>query len=336
MAVRVTGTVQRYAWGDPSFIPTLLGTPADGGPHAEWWLGTHPLAPSVISGTNDSLASVTGEMSMLVKVLSCTSPLSLQTHPDASQARTGFARENAAGLAMDDPARNYRDANAKPEMLIALTPFDALCGFDDIDSNVEQLKSFGWHEEAEVLDMNGTDGYVLWAFDQQSPADVTRCPQWLQDIAATYPGDRALRVAPLLNRVHLEPGEAIVLPAGNLHAYLKGSGLEVMGSSDNVLRAGFTTKHIDVSELQRVMDSSELVNPKAKPEGSAYTGPGGAFSVERITLNGSATVTTESVTVLVRTDGVVDGLAPDEAFVMMPGESLTLEGKATLWACRQG
>lgn len=335
MPVLVTGSVQKYAWGDTSFIPSLLGLPVDGSPHAEWWLGTHPVAPSVAVGTDAPLESVTGPMRMLVKVLSCAQPLSLQTHPTTAQARAGFAREESAGMAPDDPRRNYRDDSAKPEMLIALTEFEALCGFDDIDSNVEQLKSYGWNEEAEVLDMNGTDGYVLWAFDQRTPADMTRCPRWLQDIAALWPADPALRVAPLLNRVQLAPGEAIVLPAGNLHAYLRGTGLEVMASSDNVIRAGFTAKHVDVTELQRVMDTSELQQPKSRPQGNVYAGPDGAFDVERIDLAGSVTVSTDAITVLVRTGGHVDGIAPDQAMVMMPGESIDLRGNATVWACRQ-
>ena len=335
MPLRITGSVQHYDWGDTSFLPALLGRPADGSPWAEWWLGTHHVAPSMTEG-GSPLEDETGPMGMLVKVLSCAAPLSLQTHPTADQARRGFARENAAGIAIDDPRRNYRDESSKPEMLVALTEFEALCGFDDVDSTVEQLKAYRWHEEAEMLDLYGIDGYMLWAFDQRSAPDLGACPDWLRRIGTMHPGDRGLRVAPLLNHVHLAPGEAISLPAGNLHAYLHGAGLEVMASSDNVIRAGFTAKHVDVTEVQHVVDTSVLESPKLRPEGRTYTGPGGAFSVERIDVAGSATVAAQSLTVLVRTAGTVDGLAPDQAMVLAPGESAELTGTATVWACRQG
>lgn len=335
MAVRFTGSVQNYAWGDPVFIPQMLGRVPDGAPCAEWWLGTHPVAPSVVSGSGEPLSAVTGEMTMMVKVLSCTSPLSLQTHPDTEQARRGFARENAAGLPLDDPRRNYRDDRAKPEMLIALTPFEALCGFDDIDSTVEQLKAYRWQEEAEMLDLYGIDGYMLWAFDQRSTPDLRACPEWLQRIGDLYPGDRGLRVAPLMNHVQLAPGEAISLPAGNLHAYLSGSGLEVMESSDNVIRAGFTQKHVDINELQHVVDTSVMEHPKLRHDGGTYPGPGGAFEVSRIDLSGTATVRADGVTVIVRTSGTVDGLAADEAIAMNAGDSVDISGSATVWVCRQ-
>lgn len=335
MPLRITGSVQHYDWGDTSFLPGLLGRPADGSPWAEWWLGTHHVAPS-LTEDGATLQSETGPMSMLVKVLSCAAPLSLQTHPTADQARRGFARENAAGIPLDDPRRNYRDESPKPEMLVALTEFEALCGFDDVDSTVEQLKTYRWHEEAEVLDLYGIDGYMLWAFDQRSAPDLAACPGWLQRIGGMHPGDRGLRVAPLLNHVHLAPGEAILLPAGNLHAYLHGAGLEVMASSDNVIRAGFTAKHVDVTEVQHVVDTTVLENPKLRPDGTTYPGPGGAFSVERIEVAGSATVAAQSLTVLVRTSGTVEGLATDQAMLLRPGESAVLSGSATVWACRQG
>lgn len=313
----------------------MLGRQPDGAPWAEWWLGTHHVAPSLTEG-GSPLEDVTGPMTMLVKVLSCAAPLSLQTHPTTDQARRGFAREDAAGIALDDPRRNYRDESAKPEMLIALTDFEALCGFDDVDSTVEQLKAYRWHEEAEMLDLYGIDGYMLWAFDQRTSPDLGACPDWLGRIGAMHPGDRGLRVAPLLNHVHLAPGEAMSLPAGNLHAYLRGAGLEVMASSDNVIRAGFTAKHVDVTEVQHVVDTTVLQNPKLRAQDGIYSGPGGAFTVERIALAGSVTVDATTLTVLVRTSGSVDGLAPDQAVVLKPGESTVISGSATVWACRQG
>lgn len=334
MPVLVTGSVQKYAWGDTSFIPSLLGLPVDGSPHAEWWLGTHPVAPSVVVGTGAPLESVTGPMRMLVKVLSCAQPLSLQTHPTTAQARAGFAREESAGMAADDPRRNYRDDSAKPEMLIALTEFEALCGFDDIDSNVEQLKSYGWNEEAEVLDMNGTDGYVLWAFDQSDTPDMSAAPDWLRRISTVHPGDRGLRVAPLLHHVVLQPGEAVALPAGNLHAYLHGFGLEVMRSSDNVVRAGFTTKHVDVAELQRIVDTAPIDDPVVRPDADGrYGSPSPSFGVRH--LRSAAGTVLEPVDDVRVVYGRLSG-AHHSAVVVPAGEAMEFDGSAAdVWVCTQ-
>ena len=166
-------------------------------------------------------------------------------------------------------------------------------------------------------------------------SDLDACPAWLQHIGDLHPGDRGLRIAPLLNHVQLAPGEAISLPAGNLHAYLSGDGLEVMESSDNVIRAGFTPKHVDVNELQHIVDTSVLEQPKVRPVDGVYTGPGGAFDVRRIDLAGSTHISADCTSVIVRTAGTVDGLRPDEAVALMAGDSIDLSGTATLWLCSQ-
>ena len=116
----VHGVVQHYAWGDTEAIPAVLGVAPDGQPWAELWLGTHPGAPSTIDG-GALLRDTSGELPYLLKLLAAAEPLSLQTHPDTATAAIGFARENEQGIALDDPIRVYRDANAKPELLCALT-----------------------------------------------------------------------------------------------------------------------------------------------------------------------------------------------------------------------
>jgi mannose-6-phosphate isomerase len=209
--------------------------------------------------------------------------LSLQTHPTRQQAERGFARENATGIALTDPKRVYKDPSDKPEILIALTEFEALCGFDTIEASIERLQQFGWREEADVLDQNGIDGYLLWAFDQRTAPSMNAVPGWMQRLSDAYPTDRALRVAPLLHHIVLQPGQAISLPAGNLHAYLHGAGIEVMASSDNVVRAGFTSKHVDVAELLRIVDTSTLEQPisptTVTDHWTEYASPSSAFSV---------------------------------------------------------
>jgi mannose-6-phosphate isomerase len=334
---RVIGTAQHYAWGDTTFIPQLLGQTPTNTPWAELWFGTHPTAPSHIESPDGPLLqSIAGDMKVLVKILACASPLSLQTHPTKQQAERGFAKENAAAISLDDSRRVYVDDADKPEMLVALTPFEALCGFADIDISVEKLRAMSWHEEADVLDMNGIDGYLLWAFDQRETPDMSSAPQWLQRIAGLYPTDQCLRVAPLLHHLTLQPGQALALPAGNLHAYLNGAGLEVMTSSNNVVRAGFTSKHIDVAELLRIVDSSTLENPIVSPsvEGdwTHYSSPTEAFDVslyqprENIQLDASA-----SLRVLV-------SLTPGQPFhadVVLPNETTDIRSGETVWVITQ-
>ena len=329
MVARVTGIVQHYDWGDTSFIPQLFGVVPDGTPWAELWFGTHPIAPSHIDDANGPLlSSVAGDMTMLVKVLACSKPLSLQTHPNRQQAARGYAREEAAGIALTDPKRTYKDESDKPEMIIALTEFEALVGFDNIDSSIARLRDFGWNDEADVLDSNGIDGYMLWAFDQRTPPSMNGVPGWLSRIADLYPTDRGLRIAPLLNHVMLHPGQVLSLPAGNLHAYLRGAGLEVMASSDNVVRAGFTSKNIDVAELQRIVDTSPLSNPIVIPliedEWTHYASPSPLFDVASAGWTNRYTFEASDKKRLIF-GPVAEGVVPEMTFVAA-GETLTVSG----------
>ena len=280
----IFGTPQHYDWGDSVSIPLLLGLPLDGNTWAEMWFGTHHVAPSHLDKPNGPLlSSEVGEMTMLVKLLACAKPLSLQTHPTTQQASDGFAKENSASVSLDSPLRMYRDASDKPEMLIALTPFEALCGFQPIQQSVALLRAMNWQSEADVLETNGIKHYVNWAMQQSTPATTDALPEWLSAIASLHPHDPALRVAPLLHHVTLQPGEAISLPAGNLHAYIRGFGLEVMKSSDNVIRAGFTSKFVNVEELLSIVDFSSIDIPVIRPDSNGlYASPTPAFDVQQI------------------------------------------------------
>ncbi len=283
---RITGVEKHYDWGDELTIRHTLGEPHDPGTKvAELWFGTHPQGPSRFrDGTGwRPLSDITGEMTMLVKLLACSQPLSLQTHPTLEQAREGFAREESLGIPRDAPHRMYRDDSDKPEQVVALSRFEALCGFRTVDDAVSMLESIGWDDEARVLSSSGTDAYLAWAFEQEAPPSVAGAPEWLVRVAGLYPNDKGLRVAPLLNHVMLQPGESIALPAGNLHAYLHGFGLEVMKSSDNVIRAGFTPKHVDVPELLRIADTTPLPHPVVTADADGhYASPSGAFSVSTL------------------------------------------------------
>ena len=267
---RVTGVVQHYAWGDPKFIPRLLGVHPDGRPWAEWWLGTHPNGPAQLADGRP-LAEVTGELPFLLKVLAAQGPLSLQTHPDARRAADGFRR----GV--------YADPNPKPELLCALTPFHALCGVRPVAPTLALLDELGVETLASVVANDGPAaafGGLLRGTLDAGPAieacrreDGTRLEAgWVRLLAARYPDDPSVAATLLLNLVVLEPGQAIRLDAGNVHAYLRGAGVELMGPSDNVVRAGLTTKPVDVDELLDVAVLDPLVDP-VLPPGHRYELP---------------------------------------------------------------
>lgn len=218
----------------------------------------------------------------LVKVLAADEPLSLQAHPSAQQAAEGYDREERLGIPVTAPMRNYRDRSHKPELLVALDRFEALAGFRPVVRTVELMRALGVAELDPFVNLlhgqSEPDGlralFTTWITAPQPDLDVL-VPAVLDgaiayirsgqtefvaevktvlELGERYPGDAGVLAALLLNRITLQPGEAIYLPAGNLHAYLQGVGVEVMANSDNVLRGGLTPKHVDVPELLRVLD----------------------------------------------------------------------------------
>lgn len=303
------GPVMPYAWGSRSELPRLLGRVPSGQPQAELWIGAHPGGPARLVppvgdadtlGTlieqdparhlGSALASAYGRLPYLLKILAIEQPLSLQAHPSLEQARRGFLREDALGIEPESTRRNYRDDNHKPELLYALEPVDALCGFRSHDDALAQLGAFGLERpesplreavRAFRLDA-GPRSYErmfrsLFELDRPAleaalavvrrsaqahapdsglpePPDFSRLADWVLRLWDVYGSDPGLLAVLLLRLVRLEPGEALFLPAGRLHAYLSGLGVEVMAASDNVLRGGLTPKHVDVDELCHVLD----------------------------------------------------------------------------------
>lgn len=283
MFVGITNTPRDYAWGSSGAISELLGFAASsapgasGAPEAELWLGAHPGSPSRVVGTDATLDTVIGgRLPFLLKVLAADSPLSLQAHPNPEQAAAGFARENAAGIALDAPERNYRDPFAKPELLFALSEeFHVLCGFrrtSDIRSLLLTLDAgAGLVGLLERLNIGGVRGAFEWLIARSdgvhevisavtSAAAHHAAPEFATAaaLAAAYPGDPGIVISLLMNRLTLARGECIYLPAGNIHAYLSGVGIELMTASDNVLRGGLTPKHVDVAELIEVLDFAPM------------------------------------------------------------------------------
>lgn len=303
MFLPIDNVPRDYALGSRTAIAEILGRNASGGPEAELWLGSHPACPSRLISpgvsesdqtTLDTYLADRGEppLGFLLKVLAAAQPLSLQVHPTTEQALEGFEREDAAGIPLEAPQRNYRDASAKPELIMALADgFEALSGFRPVSESLSVLGDFshmalsgGDESGAEALTafalrvaQDGLADAVTFALTDARAVDLTRSVvevarregsegnpreretvRWLADAFGYDPG---ILIGLLLNRVTLRAGEALFLGAGNIHAYLCGSGIEVMSASDNVLRGGLTSKHVDVPELLRVASWEPLAAP---------------------------------------------------------------------------
>lgn len=286
MFVEITNTPRDYAWGSRTAIAELLGREPSGGPEAELWLGTHPGSPARIVGEQRTLAeAVDAPLPFLLKVLAAGAPLSLQAHPTPEQAQAGFERENAAGVPLDAPFRNYKDVHHKPELIFALSPeFRALSGFRSVAETRSVLAPVADDTQIAPLVERLTSDAALrdvfeWLISRGDGVDdviaavveasaVCEGPSWhtARLLADHYPGDPGIVISLLLHTVVLTRGEVLYLPAGNIHAYLEGLGIELMAASDNVLRGGLTPKHIDVPELLSVLDFRPLPAPYLAPE----------------------------------------------------------------------
>lgn len=284
--------IRDYPWGSHSVLAELLGQAVPSPrPQAELWIGAHPANPSrVLRGKRwvplpellsedpegvlgAAVASrFAGELPFLLKVIAAEKPLSMQAHPDARQAREGFARENEAGVPLDASQRNYRDPRPKPELVCALTPFAALCGFRpplEIVENFRRSSVEVFRAEIEALERSLDSSGLQRFFDAVLAAETDRVSEavaqaaigdpsdplrsWVRDLAAMHPADVAVLAPLFLNLLELSPGEGLFLGPGVLHSYLHGAAIEIMGNSDNVLRGGLTEKHVDPAELRKVL-----------------------------------------------------------------------------------
>lgn len=320
MPVRVVeGAVQHYAWGDRKFIPDLLGIADEGKPWAELWLGTHPNGPTMLDdGT--PLESLSGELPYLLKVLSAAEPLSLQAHPTPEQAEAGHAQ----GL--------FADPYPKPELLVALTDFEALCGIRPALATIELLRSIGATELADIVAADGPGKALrgLYLGDIDPLATIDACngserpeARWAIELNDRYPGERSVAVTLLLNYVSLQPGEALHLTAGNLHGYLRGSGIELMRASDNVVRGGLTVKHVDIELLLEVVDQTPLDQPIMSISDGRYPLPEAGVVLVRLDAGDSHTavghelaITTSGSTLYLSPGTPI--IASNETFVVTP------------------
>lgn len=305
MLIALSNTPRDYAWGSPTLLADLEGREPTGAPEAEVWFGDHPGSPAEVhDGSGRTLDAwlpaaaaehdVPAKLPYLLKLLAAGAPLSIQVHPSKQQAVEGFAREEAAGVARDAAERNYKDDNHKPEVIVALSDtFTALAGLRDLARTRALVDLLGDAPAVAALraHLGGDDpadalrSAIGWLLGEADPAAIEQIvdaaasaesEEYAAELALTrslhtaYPADPGIVVALLMNLVELRRGEAIFVPAGVLHAYVAGLGVEIMAASDNVLRGGLTPKHIDVDELLSLVDFRPAEPPflRATPSGA--------------------------------------------------------------------
>ena len=370
---KLINSIKHYEWGSARWIPQLLdienNNPA--APYAEMWMGTHAGSPSrtKIDDKPVNLTEVSGDIPFLLKLLGVEKPLSIQAHPDKAHAQEGCAREESLGIAMDDPARNYKDPNHKPEIICALSPFTLMAGFrephiirrsfEELLTEAPQLKGiisqlllsletdslssffavlFKFSEEDKVY----LSGFINKK-DTEKTGGVISSRQWelMKKFTELYPLETAVLAPLYLNVITLQPYQAVYVPDGMLHAYISGFGLELMTSSDNVLRGGLTNKHIDIDELFKILkfipfmpdiilhDASDFFNYPAPCREFFLANIRGSGSREIIKGNGSAVcIVTEGE---LETEGIK--IKKGESFyIPKDTEKLMLKGNYSLFA----
>ncbi|MFD0966454.1 mannose-6-phosphate isomerase, class I [Seminibacterium arietis] len=339
---KLKGQSQHYVWGGKNYIPTLLNIPNHTNQcYAEWWLGTHNSAPSIIESEQGELLlnefivqnptalgqkKLANTLPYLLKILDVEKPLSIQLHPTKQQAETGFIRENAKGIPLTDSKRTYKDNNHKPEMMIALSDFWLLHGFNHKEKIIATLKKRpSLTALAEQLTHQNLDQFYAHIMQ----AEQAQLFSWLHPIiienktsyqhnqlslnnpdywvlytieAMEVPLDKldaGLICFYLFNIVQLKKGEGIYQDAGIPHAYLRGQNIELMSCSDNVIRGGLTPKHVDIAELLKIIDCHEI-NPKIIPPAPktqsvfTYVTPARDFALTNIRYKSNQKLTLET------------------------------------------
>lgn len=403
---KLRNEVKNYEWGSPDWIPELLGEKNFSRvPWAELWMGVNPAGPSrAVSGDDPGesgvllseliaqnpaailgtdIAGKFGSLPFLFKVEAAAKPLSIQTHPDSGQAREGFERENREGIPLDSPYRNYRNPNHKPEIICALSPFAALCGFreaGEIAGFLEELALGFTLEQDNALDYDQAAGTALKAGiektisalrqDSENPYRAfltvlfnlgtqalramgpfiqTHAPvlakefpehrdewQLCSYLAAQYPGDPGILAPLYLNLIELASGEAMFLPAGILHSYIHGMGIELMADSDTVIRGGLTSKYVDPDEMLRVLNFSEfkpeiLKVPDPSPSWYSYPSPAGEFTLSVMRGSGDAVTLNENgplIAVITAGNAVVSYTGSGSEVPLKTGESVFIPAGA--------
>lgn len=332
---KLKGKVQNYAWGGFDYIPNLLHFEnKEHKPCAEYWMGAHPSAPSMIQLGNEEISlfeaiqkntanilteevfNKFAELPYLYKILDVNEMLSIQVHPSKTEAEKGFDREDAAGIPINAPHRNYKDKNHKPEVMIALGEFWLLHGFMSLESieqrltevkefnllipifkkqGLKELYRFLMEMSQEEVDTILVDLVKREMRRKQNGELNKSMPGWwaaklFKENDEVVNVDRGVFSIYLFNIVGLQKGEGIFQAAGIPHAYLEGQNVELMANSDNVLRGGLTPKHIDVPELMKHTLFEPIVPKVMKGESvgtieKKYHCPVPDFDISKIELN---------------------------------------------------
>ena len=340
MLYNLQNPIQNYAWGSTTALTELFGIAnPNQEPQAEVWMGAHPNGCSqvVVDGQpmllskliSDAPEKVLGEQAYqafgglpyLLKLLAAEQPLSVQVHPEKSKAQAGFNREVAQGIPLGASYRNFKDANHKPELVYALTPYLAMNAFRPVAEIVDLFEQsgctllFDWVVRLKTTpDAQHLQGFFHYILSLTGDEQQDVLGQLLDNVAGKgrddnarlafktvamleqfYPWDIGLFSPLFLNVIELAPGEAMFLQAETPHAYLRGTGVEIMANSDNVLRAGLTPKHIDVDELiantrfESIPAAELLTKPVLNGNVARFPVPVDDFKFEIITLNNDVT-----------------------------------------------
>ncbi len=333
MPTRLAPALKNYDWGDITALPDFTGQPRDVKPWAELWFGTHPDGQATVQTGNGiaQLSAVVGELSFLVKLIAVAKPLSIQTHPTTAQAQAGFVRENNLGIDRAAFNRIYRDSNSKPELLCALSDFEMLCGFAPIEQSLALAEKNGWLELARHLKLTGLANTVRWALEEKNHKTPTNLPEHLRVVNELYANTGGVYVALLMNRITLKSGQAMFLAPGNVHSYLSGLAVEVMSSSDNVMRAAFTAKYIDLQEffMTAKIDShlpSQVAQRKSSSNTVDYEIQSAPFGVQKIDATSTMIIRADhEVELYLCVQGQSGALQQSQACILRMHESLQLE-----------
>ncbi len=350
---RLKPCIQKYAWGDNTWLQKFTGhdEAVGKGPWAELWLGVHQKGMTevlvdgkgpvtlqhYIDNDHDAVlgSHVEGSLPLLFKILAVGAPLSIQCHPTKAQAEEGYAREDAAHVPLSSSERNYKDINHKPEILCAVTPFTAMCGFRSIDALITLLNKYVpqvYHRFFEeiltsqqlteeqkyqgvlrnILKLDKKKRTVLMSIlteELQHAADDSIEITLVKRFITHYSSDPAVLAPFYLNVLQLQPGEALYQPAGELHAYVDGVGVELMANSDNVLRGGLTPKHVDVEELLHVVrfihiDKKKTIAAKDVFGRYVYHTPSLEFILRRIECGIYRITNRERIELMIQLEGV--------------------------------
>lgn len=376
--IRIKGTPKYYDWGSSSLIPALLNFAKTKTPIAEVWYGAHIKGPSTVDSVhaenlrqliNESPEELLGKniykkygsrLPFLFKFLGIDKPLSVQVHPTLQQAQAGWISENDIGIPLDAPERVYVDSYDKPEQICAISDVWALCGFrskQEIEKLLEPVKLLNSIRGESPGDMflclfELTDNLKSETLSLASSISGNHAEsevwQWVKKLLDFYPDDITALAPLFMNIIRLKPNESLYLNAGTIHAYLSGLAAEVMGSSDNVVRAGLTTKHIALNELQKIMNKEstqpEILTPVVSDEGwkiwparNSYFQIGfGELDKSKLTISGPAILSVVDGLIEVKSKNQITTLFKGDSVFVCGDSSVEVNGSGMVYFCKSG